>query len=304
MKYICKKDAYKIIFMIFVIILASCESAVEVDTKVGTPQYSVDAIISTLAEEQKISLIKTGDVQDQQSIQRIETAKITITNDQGKVYNFTHSENGLYTLPASEADFNLNNSYDLLIETDDATFTSNSILRRVPEIDSVGWYVEEIPFGIDVDSLIVAEFFATDLEGSGDRYWVQGFVNDSLINQNNFARGWDASPGRGTEFDNVLLALPIRSAITPDGTEFDEILEIGDRLQVNFYSTSNDLSDFMTIISQQVNNQGIFATIPATPQTNILNIDENGERPLGWFEVVNTSSVTFELTSQADTLRF
>jgi hypothetical protein len=286
--------------MIFVIILASCESAVEVDTKVGTPQYSVDAIINTLAEEQKISLIKTGDIQGLQQVKRIETARITITNDQGKVYNFTHSENGEYTLPASEADFNLNNSYDLLIETDDATFTSSSILRRVPEIDSVGWYVEDN----DVDSLIVAEFFATDLEGTGDRYWVQGFVNDSLINQDGFARAWDASPSPGIEFDNVLLALPIRFAITPTSSEIDETLEIGDELQVNFYSTSNDLSDFMTIVSEQINNQGIFATIPATPLTNILNIDENGERPLGWFEVVNTSSVTFELTSQADTLRF
>lgn len=282
-----------IIIILFSLLFISCEDKVSVDTGEGIPYVSIDAILTTLPESQTISVIRAGDYFVENSIERVSDAKVSVINSDGKVYTFNHIDNGEYVLPESEADFSDAFDYTLLVEVGSDTYTATSQLYRVPEISSITWSKEELDFpGIDVDSLIFAQFYATEPAGAGDRYWARGYRNDSLINQTSYNLAWDWAPGQADIDRADVFALPIRQVITPNGTEIGEIIEIGDKLTVKLLSINQEMVNFITVLNEQVNNAGLFATPPTNVPSNITNLNSNGEIGLGWFQVCNTSSAS------------
>lgn len=285
----CKYHIYKFIFIGFVIFLASCEDPVDVEAGQSTPYYSIDGVITTLQEDQSIKVIRAGNYFIENSIEFIEDAEVKIVDDSGKEYIFDHFQDGEYILLSNESDFNDQHEYSLFVTIGSNTFTSTSELYRVPEISSITWTTEDLPFG-DIDEFTLAEFYATDFNGAGDRYWARGFKNDSLINKDDFSIAWDWSPGSAEIDTSGIFATPIRQVITPFSFEEEELIKIGDKLSVKLLAIDDEFIQFLTILDQQINSiGGLFATPPANVPTNISNLNPDGEICLGWFQVCNTS---------------
>ncbi|MDC1068944.1 DUF4249 family protein, partial [Candidatus Kapabacteria bacterium] len=244
----------KVYALIVAILVFSCEDKVTVDFGEAAELIAVDGILTNLNESQTITLQRTGSYFIQNSTQYIEDANVWVESDAGSIYNFPHTADGNYILPATEVDFQMGINYTLYVELGSDTYTSVSNLERVPPIDSIVWRMESVvPFGVDVDSIIYAQFYARDIDGIGDFFWARAYRNDSLINQQSFNLAWDASPGPGIIFDGDTLAFatPIRQVMTPNGTEFGEIIEQGDKLQIKLLAINEDFAYFITILSEQ-----------------------------------------------------
>lgn len=289
----------KISLILLSLILLSCEDPIDIDLDNGFTQLVVDAILTNEIREQQVLLSLSGHYFNQ-DIQPVTTAIVKIIDELGNEITLENNNSSTYTFFPTELPFADGAEYKLQVEYDNQIYTAISRTRPVPPIDSIAWRKEAVFFG-DVDSLIVAQFWAIDLPGLGDVYWVRSKVNGKY--QPRTVIAFDASTGRGSNSDNVPFILPVRFAITPNSTEEGVRLEWGDALDVELYSVSPEFADFWLIMEQQLNNAGLFATPLTNVPTNIKNSDPKGPKALGWFEVHNISRDSATITQDRNNNR-
>lgn len=285
------KKMKKLILIIALSIgFASCEDVIDVDLDEGIPHVTVDALISDSDENPYIRLTLSGQYFDASSVQPITDATLSLSDSEGNSYSFeSPDQDGKYFLTDELNDLEPGVTFQLTINYDNNQYIAESTVRDIPTIDSISWSREKVPFG-DVDSIWAVQFWATDLEGIGDAYWVRP-TREGVVNNDpgKIVIGYDGSTGRGSQIDGIPFILPIRAAITPGGfagpPSDEELAEVGDEIGVQLYSISLDFAEYLTILSEQLNNGGLFAETPANLPTNVLNSDENGPRALGWFAV-------------------
>lgn len=283
-----------ILIVLSVIILCSCEDPIEVELENGKRQLVVDAILNTSIQEQKIILTLSGNYFEQDVLDVLD-AQVRVFDESGNSFVFENNGTATYSFIPNDIVFNTNEKYNLEVIYNSQTFTSISTPRPVPPIDSLTWSKELAFFG-DVDSIIVAQFWGTDLVGVGDTYWIRSKVNGSYLD--NISIAFDASTGRGALTDNVPFIAPVRFSITPNSVEEGERLEFGDVIEVELYSISSEFADFWTIMNDQLNNGGLFATPPTNVPTNIKNITNPKEKAIGWFEISNVSYDSATITRE------
>ncbi len=292
----------KIILILFsAMLFASCEDVIDVDLEDGAPQLTVDAILTNLDEPQYVRLTMSGDYFDASSVTPITSALVELTDRDGNNYTFQSPDTaGKYILDSSLTNLVVGREYYLKVTYNNEVFTSKSIVRQVPAIDSITWSRENIPFG-DVDSIWAVQFWAYDNPGLGDSYWVKGTRNGVVKNSpTRIQVAYDGSTGRGAKTDNIPFILPIRASITPGGfagpPDGEEFVEVGETVGVQLFSISLDFAEYLTILEDQLNNGGLFAKPPTNLPTNIKNENSNGSKALGWFEVSNVSTDSGEIS--------
>jgi hypothetical protein len=277
----------KLFILTILVTLLACEDPVTVETNNGRVQVVVDALLTVEQKDQLIYLSRSGSYVDIFSGSLITDANVQITDDLGKEYNFNYDENRFaYVLDSAEVDFNVDRTYALSVFADGKEFTSTSSIREVPAIDSIVWKEEDFFL-----TVLDVQFYAVDLEGLGDFYYPRAYRNGERYNQTDFSLGWDASPAPGSEFDNEVLAQPIRDVlqiVNEDNLSDEEFRDtyLGDTLEVELLSISEGLNYHLDILNGEISNGGLFATPPANVPTNIV---VEGEEALGWFEICNVS---------------
>ncbi len=291
MSKIMKKIIFKFILVAMIGLgFAACEDVIDVDLDEGTPQITVDALISDSDETPHVKLTLSGQYFDAASVRPITDATLSLTDSEGNMYGFDEPDSeGRYYLTNGISNVTAGNTFTLQVDYNNEQYIAESTVRDIPLIDSISWAREKVPFG-DVDSIWAVQFWATDLEGLGDAYWVRP-MREGVVNNDpgKIVIGYDGSTGRGSKIDGIPFILPIRAAITPGGfagpPSDEELAEVGDEIGVQLYSISLEFAEFLTIMSEQLNNGGLFAETPANLPTNVINQDENGRNGLGWFYV-------------------
>lgn len=290
-----------LILILSALLFASCEDVIDVDLEDGVPQLTVDAILTNMDEPQRVRLTLSGDYFDANSIKPITDATLELTDNNGISYTFKQPDaNGVYELDSLLTGITIGHEFTLKITYNNEVFTSTSKIRQVPAIDSITWNRENIPFG-DVDSIWAVQFWAYDNVGLGDAYWVRATRNGIVSNgPQSITVAYDGSTGRGSKTDNIPFILPIRASITPGGfagpPNGEEFVEVGETVGVQLHSISLELAEYLTILSEQLNNGGLFAEPPTNLPTNIKNTNTNGSKALGWFEVCNVAVDSAEIS--------
>lgn len=282
----------KILLIILTLYLVSCEDPIDIEIDNGESQLVVDAILTNSLNEQKVILSKSGNYFNP-SFNEVTNAVVSIKDNLGNVITLQNNNSTTYSFIPTELPFNDNLSYTLEVVYDNNTFTSISKLRPVPTIDSITWNKEKTFFG-DIDSLIIAQFWSIDLPGLGDTYWIRSKINGEYLD--NISIAYDGSTGSGSSADNIPFIAPVRFSISPRSTDKDEILKYEDVIEVELYSISHDFANFWKILGEQLNNGGLFATPPTNVPTNIKNINPNGPKAIGWFEISNISTDSATIT--------
>lgn len=292
----------KLILILFsALLFTSCEDVIDVDLEEGKPQLTVDAILTNLDEPQFVRLTLSGNYFDASSVTPITNALVELTDSDGNNYTFkSPDENGKYELDSQFDSLVVGREYYLKVTYNNEVFTSKSVVRQIPAIDSITWSRENIPFG-DVDSIWAVQFWAYDNPGLGDAYWVKATRNGVVkISPQSITVAYDGSTGRGAKTDNIPFILPIRASITPGGfagpPDGEEFVEVGETVGVQLFSISLDFAEYLTILQDQLNNGGLFAKPPTNLPTNIRNENSNGSKALGWFEVSNVSTDSGEIS--------
>ncbi|MCG8331812.1 MAG: DUF4249 domain-containing protein [Chitinophagales bacterium] len=294
------KIKYMLLLSFFIQILTSCEDEIEINVDPLTEQVVVDAWLNNRPESQSIFLSKTQSYFENVLPEGVSGATVQVTSSAGIVFEFIETDPGNYvwTPEAGETIGDVGTDYTLQITFEGKSYGAITTLNRVPPIDSITYEYDDD----DVDR-IRTEFFARDLTGEGDTYWIKTFKNGMFLNKpSELNIAFDAGFSQGAAVDGLIFIPPIRRATnrTPDPDTDDNSdvspWAVGDEARVEIHSISNEAFFFLSTAQIQMTsgNSGIFAEPVINTKGNIISEDEE-EEVLGMFNIAAISEMAVEI---------
>lgn len=284
------------------IISMSCETEIHPDLENAESILVVDAWLTSKPAEQIIKLNYTQTYFDNATPPGVSAATVVVTNKtDGRSFIFNETESGIYKwLPGSVTDSigKTGDNFLLSVKTAGEEYIATSLMGRVPKVDSITFTYQE-PSGF-FDGYYLGEFWAKDLKGVGDTYWIKAWRNDTLLlkpSEINIA--FDASFTESNATDNITFIPPIRQAISPfevdDNGKLVPPYEVGDSVYVEIYSITKAAFYFLNEVVIQTDRPGGFGELFASPfanvRTNIINTNANGKKAVGFFNVGTVSGL-------------
>ncbi len=284
-----------------IVSLMSCEDEIFPTLNTNDPVIVVDAWINNKPEPQTIRLTRTQDYFTDQFSPGITGATVTVTDDDDVVYTFEEQSDGDYVWEPTEDRPVFGTSwktYRLFIEIGNTTLQSNTLMGRVPEIDSIGFRFE--PEDTFLPDSYFADVWARDPVGPGDTYWIKTWKNGEYLSKpGEISLAYDAGFSAGGNVDGLIFIQPIRDSINPfdqdDNDDFLSPYDPGDSVYVEIHSLSEDSYKYLTDIQIQTDRPGGFGELFATPLSNVgtnIRINSNGgeEKAIGFFNVSAVST--------------
>jgi hypothetical protein len=286
-----------ILFIAALVVFTACEDVINPNLESADPVYVVDAWITNGAAPQTIRITRSQPYFENVLPPGINGAVVTIQDNQGKVYTFTSGEEDgeyVWTPVGNEVFGEPGLRYELTIVVNGETLTANTNMRAVPVVDSITFNKQE--GNQFIDDLYLAEFWSVDLPPVGDAYWIKTYKNGELLNKpSDINLAYDAAFSRGGDFTGVNFITPIRTAINPFDEDEDGTLlspySVGDSLYVEINSLSEEAFDFLNEVIIQTDRPGGFGELFSTPianvPTNLRNVNPNGTKVVGFFNVAS-----------------
>lgn len=269
------------IYLLALALLSSCETVIDADLNEGPTQLSVDGTITDQAGPQTIRLTQTAAYFDNSPSPVAAGATVTVTDDLGKRFAFTDTDNdGYYVWQPTAKDTlgRVGRTYSLSITFQGESYRATAKMNRVPAVDSLIFRREKIN-PLSPTEGYQAEFYARDFVGATDYYRVKYFRNGKLQNRpRDILTLKDASFPGSSDTDGLIFIRPFRQAINPDS-----LYAMNDSVKVEVQSLTLEAFDFWQQLSQQITNGGLFATPPANVPTNIINTNATGKKATGFF---------------------
>ena len=279
----------------------SCEDVVIVDNNFEEAELVVDAWINQLPETQTIQLSLSQNYFDATQPAAVTNAQVAVRNEAtGKVMLFEHTSGGNYEWTPANGELigEPGDEFSLGIQYGDLQYAAFSQLNPVPPVDSITYEYREPELGNPEG--IYAEFFARDLPGIGDSYWIKAYKNGEFLNKPiEMNVSYDGTFDGGSGTDGIVFIPPIRELINrfPDPSDFEDNsdvppYEVGDSIRVEIHAVTNEAARFLGIAFEQMTNgfNGIFALPVANSPSNIFPIAEDSPAALGFFNVASISS--------------
>lgn len=299
------------IFFCLAAFLTSCQDVVTVDLEEGTPQLVVDAWLNNKSETQTIKLRKTSAYFDNAPSPVVTGAIVGLVDSQNNIFEFTDEDNdGNYTWTPADGETigEVGTSFTLGIQIGDDQYVSFSTMNPTTVIDSVT-YEEGNGLGPGGVDGVYADFFARDLPGLGNTYWIKTYKNGQYLNKpQELSIAYDASQLPGTGVDGVVFIPPVRSLVNrfPDlgDDAVDDIqtspYAIGDSIYVEIHSITEEAFFFLELARNQMTlgDQTLFAPPPSNVFTNIINPNDSTtieKQPVGFFCVSAVSGMGLKI---------
>lgn len=276
------------IALLFAAGFTACEDTIDLDVPNGKTFTVVDGWITDVPGKQQIRLTQTVPYTSQGSAPAVSDAKVTVTDiTAGKTYNFTFA-GGVYSHDpgAGQSIGVVGHVYKLRLELKEGVFEAQDTLKRVPVIDSIAADFKTKEEAISGKEGFFARFYAKDIVGATDWYWVRSYRNST---QN---RVEDIFTIDGSFAEDVADGKDFIQPISEGITDYDKPFQEGEKVIVRVASVTKRSHTFLDMVQQQIDNGGLFAKILENVPTNVLNTDKNSQgRVLGWF---GTSAVSFK----------
>ena len=290
------------VLLITSVVLSSCEDVINPELQKADAQLVVEAWLNNKPGDQVINLMMTQPYFENTTPPGVSGAVVTVQDSEGEIMNFIEDINkkGYYrwsTSTPGETFGEIGREYKLTVSLKGELFESYSYMGRVPVIDSITFKFEEEATFYPKNSY-TGEFWARDLSGSGDAYWIKTYKNDTLLNKpSEINLAFDAGFSPGGNFDGITFIPPIRSSINPfnedkDGKIVSPYLP-GDSVYVEIHSISYETFTYLNEVVIQTNRPGGFGELFSSPlsnvSTNIFNTNPNGSKVVGFFNVAAVS---------------
>jgi hypothetical protein len=254
---------------ICIICFSSCEDVIQVDLTEAQERIVIEASILKLkgddGNNQQIRITKTRGFFEE-DITTVEDAQVSITNEDGEVFNFVHDSLGIYR--TSEFNSQLLQKYKLRVEVEDEVYTAEETFIPVVEIDSVSQRNDGGFSGEEVE----LKAYYTDTPGVENYYLFTFFVDfidfpEVDIFEDEFFDG------------NTIFALYI-----------EEDLMTGDEVFIQNFGMSKQFYNYMFLLLNQVGTGGggPFSTPPSIVRGNIINETNPENYPYGYFNLSET----------------
>jgi len=302
---------YFFLIIITAIIFIGCETIISPELQNAEPLLVVDAWVTNMPGSQTIILSQTQPYFENKLPPPVSNAIITVIENGSKTYNFLEDPGkpGYYSwTPVGNEVFGMVGlSYKLTVQVGTDVYESTSKMGPVPPIDSIQYKKNE-PDQQNPD-FYLAQFFAKDVIGLGDTYWIKTFKNGIFLNKPSeinvaYDAGFDAGGPFFSRIENNIPILvdfipPIRNRINPNDTdENDNALSPyipGDSVMVEIHSITLQSFAYLRQLAEQTNRPGGFSELFSKPlanvSTNIVNPNPNGKKAVGFFNVAAVSSL-------------
>lgn len=258
------------LMVIFFGILTSCEDVIEVELNDAPPRLVVEANLNVWENGSSSAAVRLTTTAPffENNLPFIADAEVNITDENGVVYPFIYSQNGIYT---SSLWPQLNINYTLRIQYKGETYSATETLYTVSPLE----FVEQRDDGGFSGEDIELKAFFTDPAGERNFYFFEGLSEKG-----------DALDVYNDEFfdGNSIFGYYLIEDLAP-----------GDEVQFNLYGASEAYYNFMFILLQQTDDGGggPFETQPATVRGNIVNETNPDNFPLGYFRVSEVSTLNY-----------
>jgi Domain of unknown function (DUF4249) len=278
-------------------ISTSCETIINPTLEDAEPVLVVDAWLNSFPKEQTITLSQTQPYFDNVSPVAVSSATVSVTNEtDGRVFVFAEEgTTGIYKwIPSNATDSigKYQDKFSLHVQVGTEAFTAMADMGRAPKVDSITFRFEE--GNSFIDDYYIGQFWAKDLVGTGDTYWIKTYRNDTLLlKPSDINIAYDAGFSEGGNIDSVTFITPIREAISPfdtdDNDKFISPYQVGDSVYVEIHSISRQAFTFLVEVQTQTDRPGGFGELFSAPfanvHTNIVNTNPNGKKAVGFFNV-------------------
>ena len=265
------------------IFLAACEDKIDLDLEEGRQQLVVDGFLTNDSSIQTVRLTLSAAYFLNAATPGVNTATVQVIGPNNQIFNFQSDGEGNFNYDPSTGGAldSIGFPYLLNLVYNGSTYLSRSILNPVPPIDSMTATFEENELG--QEDGFYTEFFARDIEGRDDFYWIKAFKNGKTISPDDpSSLILAANAAFGAGFDGTEFITPIRAAITNE----DDPFAVGDTSSVELYSLNFEAYAFLQQVTIQANNGGLFATPPANIRSNIFDAAGNiQDEVLGIFSI-------------------
>ncbi|MEM6829935.1 MAG: DUF4249 family protein [Bacteroidota bacterium] len=261
----------KIFYVLVAFIAFSCETEVDPGLDSSLNILVIDAWLTNNDPIQHINITRSQPFFDASAPTKVGGATVTVTDlTDPTVPAFVFTERAdRYTWESTDGSplGVIGHEYQLDVEVGGASFTSVTQLSDVPPVDSIRFRLEEE--NAFFDDLIFAEFFATDLEGINDTYWIKAWKNGRYLGKpGEINIAYDAAFSVDPDNDGVQFIQPIRDLISP----FEESRE---EETLSPYS----LPDTLLVSGDTVRYQSDGSPFGVIDGENILISDDNTKLP-------------------------
>ncbi|MBL7892234.1 MAG: DUF4249 domain-containing protein [Bacteroidia bacterium] len=277
-----------LLFVIITLLFVSCEKVIDIKLDQGTSQLAVDAFLNNKPGTQVIKLTTTAGYFNNAPCPAAIGATVNIIDSDSNVFNFIdNSGTGKYEWIPSAGDTLIRQAhlYTLTINYNGEQYRATSFAFPVPPVDSLNYeYLKgNGPSSAEAN---YASFYARDIAGMPNFYWIKSFVNGTFLNNpSDLIVSQDGAFG-GDGADGLPFILPIRQSINPE-----KGLMAGDTISVEVHSITPEAFFFFQQTTQQTQNGGLFATPPANVISNIKNVNSASKvTAVGFFNTALVST--------------
>lgn len=292
----------RLIYIASSFFLLACEKEVYIPLKNPEPFLVVDGWINTRQEEQKVVLTYTRPYFDNSGTNPAVGAEVQVINvsKEDTLAFLDVDDSGIYKWsPSGSATIGETGDVFVLdINFQGVRYQSATRLDPVPTLDSITYeyYPKE---AFVVSEYYYGDFWAKDLPGEGNTYWIKTWKNGKYLNQpSEINYAYDGGFSSGAPVDSLIFIQPIRGLMNPIDTNEDDLIlppyVEGDSAYVEIHSISNEAWFFLARVQEETNVSGGFGALFATPLANVpTNIvpDQVGVKVAGFFNVANISSL-------------
>ncbi|RAK02700.1 uncharacterized protein DUF4249 [Larkinella arboricola] len=279
-----------ILFGLLLLGLTSCEDPIDINLKTGPVQLAVDGWLTDQPGPQTIRLMRTAGYFDAAQPPAALGATVIVADEDSVIHEFIDLKgNGTYvwTPKNGETFGKIGKKYLLGIRYEGQEYYAISQMQPVPTVDSLVFREEKLN-PVSSETGFLSEFYATDLPGQADYYWIRTYHNGKRLDgTNNIVVSYNGSFNGSADTDGLLFIQPIRWSINPE-----DLYQMNDSVRVEVLSITPDAFYFFQQLSTQINNGGLFASPPANVPTNIVNRNASGPKAVGFFGVSALSSRT------------
>jgi len=265
------KKTYIALFAILGAFILSCEETIQIDTGELSENVVIEGLI-TNEQNHYVRLTRTRTFYANGPAERIENASVSVADDNGNTYQFVHNpmnnpeEDGFY-YPVNTFQGQIGTTYSLSVSIDGEQYGAAEELLPVTAIDSLTVILneDELEEPEEEGRFYEVLFYASEPQDRKDQYLFKFYNNGEIVKD---------FPTDIYFSDDDLLGEKI------DDLEIAGFYKLGERVEVEMYSLTQEAFIFYSDLFNLLNNDGgMFSPPPANPRSNLSN------GALGYFQV-------------------
>ncbi|AHM60456.1 hypothetical protein D770_10995 [Flammeovirgaceae bacterium 311] len=257
-----------IFLLLLVIAAASCRELVTLDLPLQEARLIVEGHLIDTEGPHTVKLTLSQDYFSTAPVPVVEDAVVTISDNAGNVEQLVYTGNGVYATQSLQGV--VGRSYNLSIDWQGQQYASSGTLMPKGIVDSLSVnFYEAVPPVFDAGYYIT--LYGIIPEEAADYYRVKVYENDSLYN------------------DRTDLLVP-DSRFVPSRIveQLQYPFQPGDTVRLELYSLDAAMYNYyVELRSLLFNDGGLFSPPPRNPTSNVINLTNPDNQPLGFFQVAS-----------------